>query len=85
MIGRARPLPFRCLSRFFLMEKKINCLGNEVLCTCLRTFHRCGDMVFITDDHDHFPNWMMTQNRIFPCWIMTRYFSYWVEDFISLS
>ena len=27
----ARPLPLRCLSQFFLVEEKINCLGNEVL------------------------------------------------------
>ena len=27
-----RPLPFQCLSQFFPVEKKINCLGNEVLC-----------------------------------------------------
>ena len=23
-----RPLPLRCLSQFFLVEEKINCLGN---------------------------------------------------------
>ena len=28
----ARPLPLRCLSQFFPVEEKINCLGNEVLC-----------------------------------------------------
>ena len=28
----ARPLPLRCLSQFFLVEEKIYCLGNEVLC-----------------------------------------------------
>ena len=27
----ARPLPFRCLIQFFLVEENINCLGNEVL------------------------------------------------------
>ena len=26
-----RPLPVRCLSQLFLVEKNINCLGNEVL------------------------------------------------------
>ena len=36
----ARPLPLRCLSQFFPLEGNINCLGNEVLCVCLRTFHR---------------------------------------------
>ena len=36
----ARPLPLRCLSQFFPVEEKINFLGNEVLCICLRTFHR---------------------------------------------
>ena len=28
----ARPLPLRCLSQFFPVEEKINCLENEVLC-----------------------------------------------------
>ena len=28
----ARPFPLRCLSQFFMVEEKINCLGNEVLC-----------------------------------------------------
>ena len=27
----ARPLPLRCLSKFFPVEENINCLGNEVL------------------------------------------------------
>ena len=27
-----RPLPLRCLSQFFLVEEKINYLGNEFLC-----------------------------------------------------
>ena len=26
-----------------------------------------GGLVFIMDDHDNFPSWMMTQNNIFPC------------------
>ena len=25
----------------------------------MRTFHRWGGMVFIMDDHDNFPSWMM--------------------------
>ena len=62
----ARPLALRCLSQFFPVEKKINCLGNEVLYICLRTFHRWSDLVFIMDDHDNFPSWMMTHNSIFP-------------------
>ena len=37
-IGGAHPLPLRCLSQFFPVEEKINCLGNEVLCICLHTF-----------------------------------------------
>ena len=36
----ARPLPLKCLSQFFSVEGNINCLGNEVLCVCVRTFHR---------------------------------------------
>ena len=35
----ARLLPLRCLSQFFPVEENINCLGNEVLCICLRVFH----------------------------------------------
>ena len=31
-IGGDRPLPLRCLSQFFSVEEKINCLGNEFLC-----------------------------------------------------
>ena len=67
----AHPLPLRCLSQFFSVEDNINCLGNEVLCICLRTFHRWGGLVFIVDD---FPNWMVI-----------RIFSYWMRDFLSLS
>ena len=37
----------------------------------LCTFHQWGGLVFIVDDHDNFPNWMMTLNSIFPNWIMT--------------
>ena len=62
----ARPLLLRCLSQFFPVEEKINCLGNKVLYICIRTFHRWGGLVFIMDDHDDFPSWMMTQNSIFP-------------------
>ena len=29
----------------------------------MRTFHRWGGLVFIMDDHDNFPSWMMI--RIF--------------------
>ena len=36
-----------------------------------RTFHRWGDLVFIVDDHDNFPNWIMILNSMFPNWIMT--------------
>ena len=81
----AHPLPLRCLSQFFPVEKNINDLGNEVLCICLRTFHRWGGLMFIMDDYDNFPSWMMTQNSIFPCWRMIRYSSNWVRDFLSLS
>ena len=35
----ARPLPLRCLSQFFPVEENMNCLGNNVLCICLCTFH----------------------------------------------
>ena len=53
------------------MEENINSLGNEVLCICLRTFHRWGGLVFIVDDHDNFPNWIMTLNSMFPNRMMT--------------
>ena len=59
-IGRVHPLPLQSLSQFFPVEEKINCLGNEVF-VC--TFHRWGGLVFIMDDHDNFPSWMMI--RIF--------------------
>ena len=91
----ARPLPFRCLSQFFPVEKKINCLENEILCVCLRTFHLWGNPVFIMDDHDNFSNWMvtlnsmfpsrvMTPNNMFPCWRVIQYFSHGIGDFLSL-
>ena len=37
----------------------------------LRTFHRWGDLVFIVDDHDNFPYWIMILNSMFPNWMMT--------------
>ena len=74
-IGGARPLPLRCLSQFFPMEEKTNCLGS-MFCVCLHTFYRWGGLVFIMDDHDNFPNLMMTQNSIFPCWRMIQYSSH---------
>ena len=49
----ARLLPLRCLSQFFPVGEKTNCLGDEFF-VC--TFHRWGDLVFIVDD---FPNWMV--------------------------
>ena len=92
----ARLLPLRCLSQFFPGEEKINYLGNEFSGVCLRTFHLWGGPVFIMDDHDNFPNWIvtlnsifpsrvMTPNSMFPCWRVTRYFSHLVGDFLSLS
>ena len=36
-----------------------------------RTFHRRGGLVFIVDDHDSFPNWIMILNSMFPNWMMT--------------
>ena len=57
-IDEVRLLPLQCLSQFFMVEEKINCLGNEFL-VC--TFHRWGDLVFIMDDHDNLPSWVMTQ------------------------
>ena len=46
-------------------------------CLCLhsrlrvRPFHRWDDLVFIVDDHDNFPNWIMILNSMFPNWMMT--------------
>ena len=31
------------------------------LCVNLRIFHRWGGLIFIMDDHDNFPSWMMIQ------------------------
>ena len=50
----------------------------------MRTSHRWGDLVFIIGDLGRFPNWMMTQNNIFPCWRMIRCFFHWAGDFLSL-
>ena len=36
----------------------------------VRTFHLWGGLVFIVDDHDNFPNWIMTLNSMFPSWMM---------------
>ena len=36
-----------------------------------RTFHRWGDLVFIVDDLNNFPNWIMILNSMFPNWMMT--------------
>ena len=62
-------------------------------CVCLlkslRTFHRWGDLVFILDDHDNFPNWIMILNSMFPNWMITQnsmfpsrrmiqYLSHWI-------
>ena len=52
--ARGRSLPLRCLSQLFSVEEKINYLENEILCICLRTFHRWGDLIFIIDDYDNF-------------------------------
>ena len=66
------------------------------LCVSLRTFHLWGGMVFIIDDYDDFPNWMIILNNMFPSWMMTlnnmfhswrmiQYFYHWVGDLLSLS
>ena len=59
-IGRDSQLPLRCLSQLFPMEENINCLGN-VCFFFLRTFYRCGDLVFIAGD---FLNWMVIQTLL---------------------
>ena len=46
------------------------CLRMSIRIT-VRTFHRWSDLVFIVDDHDNFPNWIMTLNSMFPNWMMT--------------
>ena len=65
-LAGASPLPLRCLSQFFPGKEKINCLGNEMLCVSLRTFHLWGGLIFKMDDHDNFPNWIMILNGMFP-------------------
>ena len=39
-------------------------------CISLRTFHLWGGLVFIMDDHDNSPNWIMILNSMFSNWIM---------------
>ena len=51
----------------------------------VHTFHRWGGLVFIIGDHDNFSSWITIRNDTFPCWVMIRYFSHWVRDFLSLS
>ena len=50
-------------------------LKGRMRCLCLRmsmrTFHRWGGLVFIVDDHDNFPNWIMILNSMFPNWMLT--------------
>ena len=41
------------------------------LCVSLRTFHLWGGSVFIMDDHDNIPNWIMILNSMFPGWMTT--------------
>ena len=41
------------------------------LCVCLCTFHLLGGLVFIMDNHDNFPNWIMIFNSMFPNWMIT--------------
>ena len=45
---------------------------------CLRMFayeydylSPMGGLVFIVDDHDNFPNWIMILSSMFPNWMMT--------------
>ena len=35
------------------------------------SLHRWGGLVFIVDDHNNFPNWIMILNSMFPNWMMT--------------
>ena len=81
-----RLLSLRCLSQFFPVEEKINCLGSEVLCVSLRTFHLWGGFVFIMDDHDNFHNWIMILISMFPSWMMTlnNMFPYWMMTLNSM-
>ena len=43
----------------FPMPKLVLSGGRENQRIFVRTFHRCGDLVFIMDDHDNFPSWIM--------------------------
>ena len=40
------------------------------LCVSLRTFHLWDSLVFIMDDHDNSPNWIMILNNMFHNWII---------------
>ena len=54
----------------------------------VRPFHRWGGLVFIADDHDNFPNWIMILNSMFPNWMMTLNSMFPLEDdivFLSLD
>ena len=62
----ARPLPLRCLSQFFPMKEKINCLKNKVLCV--------PDLVFIVGD---FPNLRVTRTLSY---LMVDFFSLSLSD-----
>ena len=51
-------------------------------------FHRWGGLVFITDDYDNFPNWIMILSSMFPNWMMTLNSMFPLEDdiiFLSLD
>ena len=41
------------------------------MCLKVRTFPSWGDLVFIVDDYDKFPNWIMILNSMFPNLMMT--------------
>ena len=80
----------------FFEEEKINCLGNELSVRKSAYLSLIGGLIFIMDDHNNFPNWIMILNSMFPSWMMTlnsmfpnwriiQYFSYWVRDFLALS
>ena len=58
------------------------------LCVFVCTFHRWGGLVFIADDHDNFPNWIIILNSMFPNWMMTLNSMFPLEDdiiFLSLD
>ena len=58
----ASPMPKSVLSG----GREDQLLMELSLCISLRTFHLWGDLVFIMDDHENFPNWIMTPNSMFP-------------------